>query len=233
MRGKRKREDEQRFGCIYLLTNLITLLCYVGQSVNFKSRMNAHKNSKKNYYLSRSIQKNGWHNFKVEILVDDVPEEDLDHLEDHYIELKDTLYPNGYNLTKGGGGTRGYKYTPEQREKMSQAQIRRRANRDRFGSVYFDKSVKKYHTRGPRPESKSIGLYFTKQKGEEALTHFLKTGECIESDIKTRKKGTGTIRKSKNGKRYRAQYRKNKKKSSKTLDTVEQCEEWLKTELKL
>ncbi len=64
---KRKREDEQRFGCIYMLTNLITLLCYVGKTIDFKRRMRYHKNSKKNYYLSRSIQKHGWHNFKVEI----------------------------------------------------------------------------------------------------------------------------------------------------------------------
>jgi group I intron endonuclease len=231
---KRKREDnKQRFGCIYLLTNLITLMCYVGQSVNFKGRMNAHKNSKKNFYLSRSIQKNGWHNFKVEILIDNVPEEDLDHLEDHYIDVKDTLYPYGYNLTKGGGGTRGYKHTDEAREKMSQAQIRRRANRDQFGCVSFYKNRKKYQVIGPYPESKHIGYYFTKEKAEEALKHYLKTGECIDSDRTQRKKGMGTIRKTKNGKRYQAAYKKNKKFKSKTFDTPEQCEEWLKLELKL
>ena len=233
MRGKRKREDEQRFGCIYFLTNLITLLCYVGQSVDFKSRMRAHKNSKKNFYLSRSIQKNGWHNFKVEILIDDVPEEDLEHLEDYYIELKDTLYPNGYNLTRGGGGIRGYTHTDESREKMSQASIRQHANRDRFGCVSFTKSKNKYEVRGPCPDQKYIGQYLTKPKAEQALTHFLKTGECIESDRIQRKMGTGTIQKTTNGKRYRAVYMKNKKRMSKTLDTPEQCEEWLKLELKL
>ena len=229
---KRKREDEQRFGCIYFLTNLITLLCYVGQSVNFKSRMNAHKNSKKNYYLSNSIRKHGWHNFKVEILIDNVPEEDLDHLEDYYIDVKDTLYPNGYNLTRGGGGMRGYTHTDESREKMSQAQIRRQANRDRVGTVSFNKSKKKYQAYGPEPDKKFIGYYLTKSKAEQALTHFLKTGERMDPDIKTRKKGTGGIYNTRNG-RYRAQYGKNKKTYSKLLDTVEQCEEWLKIELKL
>ena len=224
---KRKREDEQRFGCIYFLTNLITLLCYVGQSVNFKGRMNAHKNSKKNYYLSRSIQKHGWRNFKVEILIDNVPEEDLDNLEDYYIDVKDTLYPNGYNLTKGGGGIRGYKYTPEQRENRRQAALRQHANRDRFGCVMFIKKDNKYQVRGPCPESKFIGYYFTKEKGEEALKHYLQTGERIDSDRKMRKQGTGSIRKSRNGKRYVAQYMKN----SKTFDTPEECEEWLKAEL--
>ena len=46
-----------------------------------------------------------------------------------------------------------------------------------------------------------------------------------------RKQGTGTITKSKNGKRYVAVYQKNKKNKSKTFDTPEQCEEWLKAEL--
>ncbi len=233
--GKRKREeDKQRFGCIYFLTNLITLLSYVGQSVNFKSRMRKHKNSKNNYYLSRSIRKHGWHNFKVEILVDDVPEEDLDHLEDHYIDVKDTLYPNGYNLTKGGGGIRGYKHTRKTREKISQAAIRREANRDRVGTVAFNKSNNKYAAYGPCPDTKFIGYYFTKEKGEQALTHFLKKGERMDSDRTMRRKlGTGTISKSRNGKRYVAKYQKNKKQFTKTFDTPEECEEWIQKELKL
>jgi len=228
---KRVEDNKQRFGCIYLLTNLITLLCYVGQSVDFKSRMRAHKNSKKNFYLSRSIRKNGWHNFKVEILIDNIPEENLDHLEDYYIELKDTLYPNGYNLTKGGGGIRGYKKTPEQLENSRQAAIRQHANRDQFGCVTFHKSQTKFRVYGPCPSCKHIGYYFTKEKAEEALNHFNETGERIESDRRMRKKGTGSIRK--RGKRYRAKYMKNKKLKYKTFDTKEECEEWLKTELKL
>tara|TARA_B100001093_G_scaffold517226_2_gene598162 strand:+ start:1156 stop:1755 length:600 start_codon:yes stop_codon:yes gene_type:complete len=197
--------------------------------------MNAHKNSKKRAktYLSRSIQKHGWHNFKVEILIDDVPKENLDNLENYYIELKDTLYPNGYNLTLGGEGTSGYKCTPEQCENRRQAAIRHQANRDRVGCVTFNKSHNKYMVGGPYPESKYIGAYFTKEKAEKALKHYLKTGERIDSDLIQRKLGTGTIQKSRNGKRYRARYTKNRKEYSKTLDTPEECEEWIKTELKL
>ena len=233
---KRKREDDkQKFGCIYLLTNLITLLCYVGKTIDFKRRMRDHKNGKSidKSYVERSIRKHGWHNFKVEILIDDVPKEDLSNLETCYIAVKDTLYPNGYNLTKGGEGISGYIFTPEQRENSRQAAIRRQANRDRVGSVTLCKMYKKYVVLGPYPDKKSIGRYFTKEKAEEALKHYLQTGERMDSDRKSRKHHTGTIRKSKNGKRFVAQYMKNKKRSSKTLDTPEECEEWLKTELKL
>ena len=45
-----------------------------------------------------------------------------------------------------------------------------------------------------------------------------------------RKRGTGSIRKRR--KRYEATYTKNKKTFSKTFDTPEECEEWLKQELK-
>ena len=230
---KRHLDDKQRFGCIYMLTNLITLLCYVGKSIDFEGRMYEHKNGTNIHksYVDRSIRKHGWHNFKVEILIDDVPEEDLGNLETCYIAVKDTLYPNGYNLTKGGEGVSGYKHTDEGRKKMSQVAIRRHAKRDQVGSVYFHKKHNKYQARGPCPDQKSIGYYFTKEKAEQALKHFLKTGERIDSDRTYRKRGTGTIQKSNNGKRFVAGYGKNKKTYRKTFDTVEQCEEWIKTEL--
>ena len=229
---KRVKDNKQQFGCIYLLTNLITLLCYIGQTIDFKRRMRNHKNGKKidNSYVHRSIRKHGWHNFKVEILIDDVPEEDLDNLEISYIAVEDTMAPNGYNLTRGGGGTRGYKFTPKQRENCRQAVILRHANRDRFGCVSFNKRQKKYLAIGPGPDQKIIGRYFTKEKAMKALNQFNKSGERIDSDTTMRKRGTGGIRK--RGERYEAHYKKNKKKFSKTFNTPEECEEWLKTEAK-
>ena len=233
---KRKRhlDDKQRFGCIYRLTNLITLRCYVGKTIDFEGRMYEHEHPEKNdkTYIHNSIRKHGWHNFKVEILIDNIPEEALSNLEIYYIALKNTMRPYGYNLTKGGEGMSGYKHTDEAREKCKQAALRQQANRDQFGCVSFYKRQNKYQVRGPYPESKYIGMYFTREKAEQALKHFLQTGECIESDRRIRrKKGTGSIKK--RGKRYRAVYMKNKKRMSKTLDTPEQCEEFLKIELKL
>ena len=226
---KRKREDEQRFGCIYFLTNLITLMCYVGQSVNFKQRMKDHKNGKDidSSYVERSIRKHGWHNFKVEILIDNIPEEALNNLEIYYIAFYNTMCPYGYNLTRGGEGTSGYKASKETREKLSQATIRHQAKRDRFGSVDFQKKHNKYRARGPGPMEIHIGMYFTRAKAEEALKHFLKSGERMESDLVTRKRGKGCI--VKRGKRYRAIYTRNKKKKTKSFSTVEECEEWLQS----
>ena len=69
-----------------------------------------------------------------------------------------------------------------------------------------------------------------KKKAVYALNNFLKKGNCIKSDRIIREKGTGTIRTIRN--RYNVMYRKNKKAFSKTFDTPEECEEWLKQEFK-
>ena len=99
---------KQRFGCIYRITNLVTGKKYIGKTVRFKRRMWEHQKQKINKsYLSRSIQKYGWDNFKKEIIIDDVPEEDLSNLEMSYIKVEKTMAKKGYNLTLGGEGKTG------------------------------------------------------------------------------------------------------------------------------
>ena len=211
---------KQKWGCLYRLTNTANGKKYIGKTIDFKRRMSKHKHSKTNTYISRAIRKYGWENFKREKIIDDVPEEDLSNLEISYIEVENTLAPVGYNLTTGGEGLSGYKHTEELIRKM---------HNGRYGCVYFNKRIKKWQVTSARPEQKFIGLYFTKEKAEEALKHYNETGECMESDRTIRKCGTGSICKSRNGKRYRARITINKKNSAKTFDTIKECEEWLKT----
>ena len=190
-----KRKYMQQWGCVYRLTNTLTGKVYIGKTVDFNSRMSDHKCASHNpdTPISQAIQKYGWDAFKVDIIIDDVPEEDLKNLEDSYIEVENTLIPNGYNVFKNGG------------------------------RVTFDKRDKRWRAYGPL--SKYIGLYFTEEKANEALKLFKETGECMESDMCNRKRGTGSI--SKVGKRWRAIIQINKKRYCKTFDTPQQCEEWL------
>lgn len=60
----------------------------------------------------RAILKYGLENFSVEIL-DQVPEEQLEDKEAEYIELYNTLKPNGYNTYPKGCGERGTKLSTE------------------------------------------------------------------------------------------------------------------------
>jgi len=187
--------DDTKFrtGCIYLLTCIITGLVYVGQSIEYKKRMKTHEDSGKNpkFYLGYAIRKYGWENFTKDTLIDDVPEEDLDNLEINYIAFYNSFGPGGYNLTKGGGGVSGYKFTNEQRMAHSK-RMTKNHNVEGGGCISFDSRAKKwmasgYHVSG----GNHIGEYFTKDKAIEALKMYNETGQCIPSDLRKRIPGSG------------------------------------------
>lgn len=105
---------------IYLRTNTVNGMKYVGQTKNIKQRNNEWVCLKKTYankYLDSDRNEYGLEAFKTTIL--DVAEtrEDAWELEKKYIKELNTLYPNGYNLVKGGAGTTGMKHTDETKEK--------------------------------------------------------------------------------------------------------------------
>jgi group I intron endonuclease len=181
--------------CIYKLSNMITLMAYVGKTDDFETRKKHHKNPKDspNMLITKAINKYGWENFKREKLCDNVPLEQLD--ENFYIERENTRAPNGYNTNRGDGA----------------------------GTVYYDKLQKKYVVFGPQPDRKFVGMYFNEEKAERARKLFRYTGERMKSDIKTRQKGTGTIRITDSG-RYEARIRWKGKPYSKTFDTDDECE---------
>lgn len=104
---------------IYLIRNLITGMCYVGQSVDIERRLNAHEKgySEECPYIYRAIKKYGIDTFVFEVL-EICDESDLNAREIFWINTLDTLAPNGYNLKKGGKGGR---FSAETCRKMSEA----------------------------------------------------------------------------------------------------------------
>ena len=182
--------------CIYKLTNMITLMAYVGitETDRFDDRMGEHEDPKSGptMLITKAINKDGWENFKVEILIDNVSK-DVD--ENFYIQREKTMVPHGYNKNRGEGS----------------------------GSVYYDEQQKKWKVLGPQPDQKFVGLYFTKKKANEAADLFKRTGKRMESDRIIRKKGTGTIRITDRG-RLRAQIKWKGKRPSGTFDTEDECE---------
>jgi len=94
--------------CIYKLTNKINGKSYIGQTCNFKKRMQGHKDRINNedflvYELYQDIKKIGFDNFSKEIIEDNLTKEEAENEERYYIGKYDT-YENGYNNTKGGTG---------------------------------------------------------------------------------------------------------------------------------
>lgn len=104
---------------IYMFINNINNKCYIGQAINIRKRLAAHRyNYTKNKLtnpLYKAFSKYGIENFTYTILECGLfSKEELDSLEINYIE-KYNSYNTGYNQTLGAdGGILGYKFTPEQ-----------------------------------------------------------------------------------------------------------------------
>lgn len=113
---------------IYRATNTINGKCYIGFDSKWPNRMNAHrkasfneKASDYNTHFHRAIRKHGWDAFVWEILYAHYDGHyTKNEMESHYITENDS-YNNGYNMTLGGEGTIGLKYTEERRAKLSKA----------------------------------------------------------------------------------------------------------------
>jgi group I intron endonuclease len=113
-------DNSQVIGHIYRITNTQNNTQYVGQTLSHRKNHNKYRpfgyigrfndhiseaicNTKKKQctYLNNAIRHYGKDSFTVELILT-CPKEDLDKYEEQYIKEYNTLYPAGYNLTKGG-----------------------------------------------------------------------------------------------------------------------------------
>lgn len=98
---------------IYKITNKLNNKIYIGQTINFKKRMQEHLSLRKNIKIHKNqpidlaINKYGKENFSFEIIDKAKNQEEIDILEKKYIKKFNSLIPNGYNILKGGRNQRG------------------------------------------------------------------------------------------------------------------------------
>ena len=91
------------YGIVYLLIDGSNDEEYVGQTTKtFEERFNEHKCG--NQYIDRVIRKRGVEMFATAILKVCYSREELDYWEKRLIKSRNTMAPNGYNLTEGGEG---------------------------------------------------------------------------------------------------------------------------------
>jgi group I intron endonuclease len=113
---------------IYIFTNKITGLSYIGQTINgmenrWKGHVSAANRHTDNYKFYNAIRKYGadvWTHGILVLLSKN--QADTDSEEIRCIDEEDTFH-NGYNSTKGGGGTSGRKHSKETRAKMSASKM--------------------------------------------------------------------------------------------------------------
>lgn len=129
----------KEYGEIYIIKNFSNGKYYIGQTTQSSQerfsqhiRESTYKDRKEyNYCLSRAIRKYGVEAFDFGILAEHVPIEDLDIVEEHYIDMYNTTDPRfGYNMSSGSYDTADYKKyhdmrddTEEEYEDISEEEI--------------------------------------------------------------------------------------------------------------
>ena len=109
-------------GCIYVYTNTVNNKQYIGQSIHdaTKCKKKEHLSPNSNCTaLARAIKKYGQAVFTFDILEDGILPDFLDDFERQYIANRNTIAPNGYNLTIGGAS--GGRITDNARKALSDA----------------------------------------------------------------------------------------------------------------
>jgi group I intron endonuclease len=106
---------------IYKITHRESGKCYIGQSVDVFKRWQGHSNLavKKKSAIQNAFVLYGIDKFSFEVL-EECDREMLNDKEVYWISCFDSVAPNGYNLTSGGG--QGITVSDETKKKMSDAQ---------------------------------------------------------------------------------------------------------------
>jgi len=102
--------ENEYYGFIYKITNLINNKVYVGQTKNIKDRWREHKKNarnkiiKGNMAITKAMIKYGLDNFTFEVIDQAYSVDELNQLEEHYINNLNSLSPQGYNIQEYSNG---------------------------------------------------------------------------------------------------------------------------------
>lgn len=159
---------------IYGIHNLVTDKWYVGQAQDIEKRNRAEKiNLRKGYlhsnkecngsnqHLGNAYKKYGEDEFEW-VILEECSIADLNDREMFWIAEKDS-FNNGYNLTIGGDGTRGYTFSEDSKQKLSELRIGE--NNPFYGKSHSEETKQKMSEH---------------QKGERAFWY----GKHLSSDVK-------------------------------------------------
>lgn len=152
---------------VYLRTNKVNGMQYVGQTNNFRKRENYWNEIKScryaNKYIDGDRKKYGLDAFDVVILDDVETREEAWELEQKYIKELGTKYPNGYNITDGGAGVKGFhrKHTEEENNKVSKTlkEIYKNKKHNMCGKHHSEEQKKKISEGGKGKHTKPIIQY--------------------------------------------------------------------------
>jgi group I intron endonuclease len=200
---------------IYQITNLINGKIYIGQSIDIHKRWNEHRRLSKRIQqshipLNRAIERDGIENFRFDVLeVCEISK--LDEKEIYWIEEKKSLAPNGYNLTEGGNGVKGFEMPQIGKDKLRIAltgRIRSKEHSENISKANKGKKRSEEFKRKISERNKGhIKSEETRRKLSEALKGKPKSPEHIEK-----------IKKSKTGHKFTEEQKMIYKKSNRSVE---------------
>jgi group I intron endonuclease len=129
---------------IYKITNTVTGKIYIGQTVmSLMRRWRVHKSSKRICPLKSSIIKHGADKFIIEPLCSVLDKAYLDELEINMIAFFNSIYPNGYNLSKGGTiGTSRIGIAPWNKGLKTSSDVIKKISESHKGQISWNKGLK-------------------------------------------------------------------------------------------
>lgn len=170
---------QEKIFSIYKITNIINNKIYIGKTSNVNKRWKQHikisvtKEKKAYQYLHKSINKYGIDNFRIEVLETNLNEFDAFEKEKFWIQnFNSNDFNIGMNLTNGGEGASGLKWSEESRDK------KRGKNNHNYGKPLSDDVKEKLSL---SLSGENNGFYGKKHSKE--IIDFLKNRE-ISDDIK-------------------------------------------------
>lgn len=179
-------------GYIYLVTNKINDMKYVGQSIqdDIYKRWNGHRSKKRTVgkVLHNAYNKYGIDNFDYKIICICF-DEDTDKYEEEYIKKYNTVHPNGYNLLQGG---KNRKHNEETKRHLSE--IMSGENHPQYGTKLSEEHKKKISKRMKGPGNPNFGKRnhrsgkkFTEEEIQKRLDRYKEhpeTKEQISNSLK-------------------------------------------------
>jgi len=145
--------EEINLNCgVYQIRNIVTNVCYSGQSIVLKKRPNEHwgllrNNNHWNQYLQNSYNKHGKKSFVFEILLYCTPEE-LTYYEQLFCDINKS-HGLSYNIRDCVDSNKGLKHTVESIELMKESarnisdETREKRSKSRLGKKHSPETIEK------------------------------------------------------------------------------------------
>jgi len=171
-------------GVIYRHTYTGDGRSYIGQSIYSEEvRTRGHLKSKDSTYFHQAIRKYGWENFTTDILHENIDSMYLDDWEMYYISIYETFGRNGFNLTAGGRGIRGYKHTETHKTYLSGRMSG--VNNPFFGRIHTNKTRRMISESRIGEKNPNFGKSHSEEHRKKIGERHLKPIEQWSSDGKT------------------------------------------------